>query len=63
MDEEPKSEEPAGWFGNGKPKPDWDAELVEALKTGVEADDEPNEKPVPAIFFLRMDFLQLELKP
>ena len=63
MGEEPKSEDPAGWFENEKPKPGWDAELVEVLKPGVEVDDEPNEKPVPAIVFLRMDFLQMKLKP
>lgn len=49
MDEEPKSEEPVGWFGNEKPKLGWGAEPVEAPMAGVEDEDEPKEKPVPAI--------------
>lgn len=49
MDDEPKIEEPAPWLGNEKPKVGWDAEPVEAPMAGVEDEDEPDVKPVPAI--------------
>lgn len=49
MDDEPKIEEPVAWLANEKPKVGWDAEPVEAPMAGVEDEDEPDEKPVPAI--------------